>query len=412
MPDKPDIRGYVQERYARAARSMLRGQAGCCAPAPVSAGACCSPAPPPACCEGAEIAPGNEYYAPGDAQGAPDTAVQASLGCGNPVALARLYPGQVVVDLGSGGGLDVILAARRVGPTGFVYGIDMTPEMLELARVNQLRAGLANVAFVQGRIEEIPLRDGIADVIISNCVINLAPDKDAVFGECLRVLRPGGTLAVSDTVFITPPPESVTANPDLWAQCVAGALPVETYRAKLRDAGFDEVEIQVSGGVTWGPAELASAYIRARKPTADLLPLLRPATSGDEPMVHELLTACGLPLAGLEDTEMIVCEIDGAVAAAAGLEWHQGEALLRSVAVARNFRSHGLGRMVTRAAIARAREKGARQVFLLTTTASPFFVTLGFELTERSAVAPALNASPEMQGVCPATADVLRLQLS
>jgi len=237
--------------------------------------------------------------AAGDAQAAPDSAVQASLGCGNPVAIAGLYPGQVVVDLGSGGGLDVILAARRVGPTGYVYGIDMTPEMLELARVNQSRSGLSNVSFVQGRIEDVPLRDGLADVVISNCVINLAPDKDAVLGECYRVLRPGGVLAVSDTVWIKPPPQSVTASRDSWAQCVAGALPVETYRSKLASAGFGEIDIQVSGGVTWGPAELASAYIRARKPVAPLAPVFRPAAAADENAVRELLSGCGLPLAGL-----------------------------------------------------------------------------------------------------------------
>jgi SAM-dependent methyltransferase/predicted GNAT family acetyltransferase len=338
--------------------------------------------------------------------------VQASLGCGNPVAIAGLYPGQVVVDLGSGGGLDVILAARRVGPTGYVYGIDMTPEMLELARVNQSRSGLSNVAFVQGRIEDVPLRDGLADVVISNCVINLAPDKDAVLGECYRVLRPGGVLAVSDTVWIKPPPQSVTASRDSWAQCVAGALPVETYRSKLASAGFGEIDIQVSGGVTWGPAELASAYIRARKPVAPLAPVFRPAAAADENAVRELLSGCGLPLAGLDHTEVIVCELDGVVAATAGLEWHQGEALLRSIAVARQFRSHGLGRRITGEALDRAREKGAGQVFLLTTTARPFFESLGFKVVGREAVALPLQASPELQGACPATAEAMRLQLA
>lgn len=405
-----DVRDHVRERYARAARSLLAGEQACCGPGPCADS--CAPPAASECCGCSDIEPGHEHYTDEDAQGVPAAAVQTSLGCGNPPALARLHPGQVVVDLGSGGGLDAILAARKVGPTGFVYGIDMTPEMLELARANQLRAGLANIAFVQGRIEELPLADAAADVVISNCVINLAPDKDAVLRECYRVLRPGGTIAVSDTVFTAPPPAAAVADADSWARCVAGALMVDDYRAKLANAGFEEIDIQVGGSVSWGPAELASASIRARKPRALPAYGLRPAGPEDMPAVIGLLTSMNLPLAGIDDTDLTVCEVDGAVAAVAGLQWHDREVLLRSVVVSRELRAHGLGRAVVNAVVDQARAHGAKQVFLLTTTARSYFEELGFELVDRAAVPPALHASPELAGACPATADVMRLRLA
>ena len=173
----------------------------------------------------------------------PDLAVAASLGCGNPTLLAGLEPGQTVLDLGSGGGIDVLLSARRVGPDGVAYGLDMTDEMLQLARRNQREAGVVNAEFLRGTIEQIPLPDASVDVIISNCVINLSADKDAVFREAIRVLRPGGRLAISNIVLLRPLPRPAQQIMALWTGCVAGALVAGDYRAKLRAAGFADVDV-------------------------------------------------------------------------------------------------------------------------------------------------------------------------
>jgi SAM-dependent methyltransferase len=244
-----DIKEAVRDRYARAARQ-------------VAASACCSPegASAPDCCAGDPAGFGISAYAdlaPGEV---PDAARLASLGCGNPTAIAGLQPGQRVLDLGSGGGLDVFLAARQVGPTGFVYGVDMTDEMLALARANQQAAGVANAEFLKGEIEAIPLPDGAVDVVISNCVINLSTDKPAVFREAHRVLRPGGRFAVSDIVALRPLSAEERADLASWAGCVAGALTAEEYLAGLATAGFQEATVTPTHA--YGPTA-ASAVITA-----------------------------------------------------------------------------------------------------------------------------------------------------
>ena len=214
----------------------------------------------------------------------PEEAIGASLGCGNPTALATLSPGEVVLDLGSGGGIDVLLSARRVSPGGKAYGVDMTDEMLELARENQRRAGVENVEFLEGEIEDVPLPDGEVDVVISNCVINLSTDKPRVISEAFRVLKPGGRFAVSDVVFLGSKrdlPESVLQAVGLWTGCVAGALEREEYEEMLRQAGFEDVRVEVTNvydpevveGLA-GPEEIealrkvhaASAFVRAIRP--------------------------------------------------------------------------------------------------------------------------------------------------
>jgi SAM-dependent methyltransferase len=196
-----------------------------------------------------------------------------SLGCGNPTALAQLHPGEIVLDLGSGAGLDVLLSARRVTPGGHAYGVDMTDEMLALANENKARAGVANATFLKGTIEAVPLPPAAVDVVISNCVINLAADKTAVLKEAFRVLKPGGRLAVSDMVELEPLPPQVKSAMDAWAGCVAGTIPVDAYRAVVMNACFDSVEIEITN--TLGPGEarlpegsgkIASAFIRASKP--------------------------------------------------------------------------------------------------------------------------------------------------
>ena len=225
-----NIREVVQERYAEAAVRARRGQTTC----GCGAGSACGPDPIT-----------SNLYAEADAAAVPAEALVASLGCGNPTALAELKPGETVLDLGSGGGIDVLLSARRVGPTGKAYGLDMTDEMLSLARDNQQRSGLSNVEFLKGEIENIPLPDDSVDVVISNCVINLSADKDRVLREAFRVLKPGGRFAVSDVVVRGADiPEPLRRSVELWIGCVAGALEETDYRTKLVAAGFERVDIE------------------------------------------------------------------------------------------------------------------------------------------------------------------------
>lgn len=224
----------VQQRYGQAASLALAddGTAGCCGPS-----SCCGDA------AGSDPITRDLY------DGAPDGmqgALAASLGCGNPTALVDLHPGQVVLDLGSGGGLDVLLSARRVGPEGFAYGVDMTPQMLELAERNRQQAGVQNAAFLRGTIEALPLDDAAVDVVISNCVINLSPDKDAVLAEAFRVLRPAGRFAVSDVVMLRPVPDELAGIVALWTGCISGALLVGDYVAALQRAGFVQAGVEVT----------------------------------------------------------------------------------------------------------------------------------------------------------------------
>jgi arsenite methyltransferase len=205
---------------------------------------------------------GGGLYSATEIAALPAEAVAGSIGCANPVALADLRPGDDVLDLGSGGGIDVLLSARRVGPTGRAYGVDMTPEMLELARANQARAGVTNAEFLEGRIESIPLPDESVDVVVSNCVINLSADKSAVFAEAFRVLRPGGRLAVADVVADREPDAALRADPAAWSGCLAGALTRDDYRTRLTTAGFVEIEIVDDHSVAEG---LWSVFVRARR---------------------------------------------------------------------------------------------------------------------------------------------------
>jgi len=221
------IKEQVRENYARAARRVSSQDSGCCG----TAAPCGNPIT-------------SNLYADSETVALPTEAVAASLGCGNPTALAELKAGETVLDLGSGGGIDILLSARRVGPTGKAYGLDMTDEMLALARENQRKAGAQNVEFLKGEIENIPLPDNSVDVIISNCVINLSGDKDRVLAEAFRVLRPGGRFAVSDVVVRGEVPAAIRRSVELWIGCVAGALEESEYRAKLSSAGFEQVEVE------------------------------------------------------------------------------------------------------------------------------------------------------------------------
>jgi 2-polyprenyl-3-methyl-5-hydroxy-6-metoxy-1,4-benzoquinol methylase len=225
-----EIKEKVREKYGEAALRVSSGGSSCCGSAPSSLG-CVDPIT-------------SNLYDSSQTSQIPQDAVLASLGCGNPTALARLSPGETVLDLGSGGGIDVLLSARRVGPPGKAYGLDMTDEMLALARENQRKAGVANVEFLKGEIEHIPLPDNSVDVIISNCVINLSADKDQVLKEAFRVLKPGGRLAVSDVVTRGEMPPEIRERVLLWVGCIAGALEENEYRAKLAAAGFENVDLE------------------------------------------------------------------------------------------------------------------------------------------------------------------------
>lgn len=232
-----DLKAAVREKYGDAATRAANGDtASCCDPS------CCGTAP----AQGAVDPITSNLYDDAQKGSVPDGALRASLGCGNPTALAELHPGEVVLDLGSGGGIDVILSAKRVGPTGKAYGLDMTDEMLDLARRNQVEAGVSNVEFLKGEIEDVPLPDASIDVVISNCVINLSGDKDRVLAEAFRVLKPGGRFAVSDVIVRGDVPSEVRRSVELWVGCIAGALEESDYRAKLERAGFTDVAIEVT----------------------------------------------------------------------------------------------------------------------------------------------------------------------
>jgi arsenite methyltransferase len=291
MSDESELRQVVREKYGQAARRVLdavnepaTGAAACCAPTPGTINACCGGS----AFEGRTDPITSNLYINGESDELPEAALLASLGCGNPTFLAELRPGETVLDLGSGGGIDVLLSARRVGPSGKAYGLDMTDSMLELARRNQREAGIDNVEFLKGEIEAIPLPDDSVDVIISNCVINLSGDKRRVLSEAFRVLKPGGRFAVSDVVVRGEVPAQIRKSMELWVGCVAGALEESEFQRMLLDAGFTAPDIEptrfysatdaaaflASSGIeTDGLAEqidgkFMSAFVRATKPKA------------------------------------------------------------------------------------------------------------------------------------------------
>ena len=244
-----EIRQLVQAKYAQSALDMAKGAA------------CCDDS----CCDANGC--GEGYSAEEIASLGLDPSV--SLGCGNPTLLADLHPGEVVLDLGSGAGLDVLLSARRVTPGGHAYGVDMTDEMLDVARANQAKAAVSNATFLKGTIESVPLPDASVDVVISNCVINLAADKGAVLREAFRVLRPDGRFAVADMIALEELAPEAKQRLDLWAGCVAGTISLDAYTSELRGAGFDAIDLEVTREVKLEGVEgrIASAYIRARRPS-------------------------------------------------------------------------------------------------------------------------------------------------
>ena len=282
LTDREDVREIVRQKYGEAALRILQGSSSCCG----SDDSCCGAEKNNSCCENADDQITTNLYSDKEASEIPETALLASLGCGNPTALAQLKEGEIVLDLGSGGGIDVLLSARRVGPTGFAYGLDMTDEMLALAEKNKAEAGAENVKFLKGHIEDVPLPDNSVDVIISNCVINLSVDKRQVLKEAFRVLKPGGRFAVSDVVADGEIPNAVRKDMEAYVGCVAGALERDEYLSLLREAGFVDPSIEPTRRYKfsdlpgeWDKSDLTEAqrrllddkiiggFIRANKPS-------------------------------------------------------------------------------------------------------------------------------------------------
>jgi N-acetylglutamate synthase-like GNAT family acetyltransferase/2-polyprenyl-3-methyl-5-hydroxy-6-metoxy-1,4-benzoquinol methylase len=412
------ITSVVREKYGEAARRVLSGEgipADCCGKT-----GCCSGAAAPSC----DPITSN-LYATGQTDELPSAAVLASLGCGNPTALAELHPGEVVLDLGSGGGIDVLLSARRVGPTGKAYGLDMTDEMLALAKQNAEEAGVTNVEFLRGRIEQIPLPGNSVDVIISNCVINLSGDKRAVLAEAFRVLKPGGRFAVSDVIVRGEAPAEVRKSMELWIGCVAGALEEQEFLVLLREVGFENPSIEPTriyqaedaaaflAGSGLDVDKLAreidgrfmSGFVRATKPVA----AIRHAVGGDLPGVEQLLVTSHLPTDGVAEAldGFLVAEHAGKVVGVVGVEECGEYGLLRSTAVSPEWRRRGLGRQLVQRAIAEAESKGVRALYLLTTTAEQYFPGFGFSTTSRESVPDAVRRTGEFTSACPASATVM-----
>lgn len=408
-----DIREDVRKKYAQAITKKLS----CC-----GAGACHNPVT------------GNLYES-NEIEGLPEDIVKGSFGCGNPTALAELHAGEIVLDLGSGAGLDVLLSAKRVGPYGKAYGLDMTDEMLAVAKENQDRSEITNVEFLKGHIEAIPLLDNTIDVIISNCVINLSGDKDKVLQEGYRVLKPGGRLAISDIVLTRALPPSVQKNLTAWAGCIAGALLEEEYKEKLLSAGFTNIEIvrtrtyefskeqadvlladlsdierkDLSGG-------LVSAFIRAKKP-ADMLVVdeeytIRTARDSDLSMIDKLLLANGLTTSGVREnlSNFLVAECES-VAGVIGIEFAGHGVMLRSMAISQELRKRGIGSALFSRSLEIARAAGMEDAYLLTNTAEKFVARWGFQKIKRTEIPADLMQSSALNNFCPVSSICMKLKL-
>ena len=406
-----EIREKVRQRYARAitAKTGCGGGSGCCGSGAGKATAAIT---------------GNLYTA-NDVAGLSPELVEASFGCGNPTALTPLYAGEVVLDLGSGAGLDVILSAQRVGPGGMAYGLDMTDEMLATANANKAKLGVANVEFLKGHIEQIPLPDNSVDVVISNCVINLSVDKDAVFREIHRVLKPGGRMAVSDVVTLKPLPEWLRQNLAVWTGCIAGALSIDEFKTKLRAAGFADPSVEVTRvydplDLGFDPAEtrdaIGSAFIRAQKAKQVLQPgmdfLIRPATAVDFPAIHALLTSASLPVEGADAAsgEYVVADLAGKVVGTLGVEKSGGTALLRSFAVQTDFRKQGIGEALVRHVLGQLKFEGISPLYILTNTAEAFAARFGFVKISREEIPAALLTGSALGTACPTSSTCMKLE--
>ncbi|SMC45041.1 arsenic resistance N-acetyltransferase ArsN2 [Sporomusa malonica] len=419
------IREVVRKKYANA----ITAKKGCCGGAG-SRTSCCDTS----LSKATQMITGN-LYSETEVQGLSTDLVATSFGCGNPTALAELYAGEVVLDLGSGAGLDVLLSAKRVGPYGKAYGLDMTDEMLEEARQNQQKSGISNAEFLKGHIEDIPLPDNSVDVIISNCVINLSFDKDQVLQECFRVLKSGGRFAVSDIVLKKAIPSKLQQDLIAWAGCIAGALSDAEYQGKLQAAGFKNVEIQVTRvydfadlhselfsqlskeELTQLQGAVVSAFIRARKPSITACKgvdyQIREATAADLSKVSQLIVSAGLPTAGVESSinNFLVASNKGnELLAVIGMERSGSYGLLRSLAVASSSRKQGIAAQLVTTALSKARSSGIKEVYLLTETAEKYLKQFGFNKVSRAEVPASLLNDSALNSICPACSTCMRLE--
>jgi N-acetylglutamate synthase-like GNAT family acetyltransferase/2-polyprenyl-3-methyl-5-hydroxy-6-metoxy-1,4-benzoquinol methylase len=410
------IKAAVRERYARAIAEPAQG-----------------------CCGDGEVRPRGTLartagYDPTELQGVPAGAVESSFGCGNPLALVEVLPGDVVLDLGSGAGLDCLLAASRVGPTGRVIGLDMTPEMIERARAHAREVGVTNVEFRQGEMERMPVGAATVDWIISNCVICLSPDKDAVFREMARVLKPGGQVSVSDVV-ADALPEALRRDPTLWSACMGGAIPEDDYLARMAAAGLADARVEarlvyeraqiaafVEAAITRGDlrgddaralregvdgfvGHIASARIRAERPVVGPRGErvgIRAAASGDLGAVERLLREAELPPddAAAHLRNFLVAEAGGVLVGCAGFEAYGPDALFRSLAVTPAYRGRGLARALMRRLTTRARAAGVDRAWGLTFTIPGLLGRWGFVAVDRAAAPSAIRQTGQFAGCC------------
>jgi len=421
----------------------------------VKSGSCCGPTTAAAMGECGCGSPTALGYSKAELAGLPEGAVVNSFGCGNPAAFSDVREGEVVLDVGAGAGIDCLVAARRVGPTGRVIGLDMTPAMIEKARDNARQAGVTNVEFRLGEAEAMPVADATADWVISNCVINLAPDKKKVFREVVRVLKPGGRVAISDLVFADDAPElpaSLATDPELYIACVAGAVRESKYLAAMLEAGL--VDVAVTARMTYGEDALQgffretlerleggerlesfltdlkgavagrvwSARIVGRKPgepvrEPERLPepvTVEEARTDDASAIEGILATVGLPGLGVREHNgnFLVARAGGRVFGCVGLELYGGTALLRSLAVLPELRGQGLGARLAGEILERARSLGASEVVLLTTTVQAMAAAMGFEAVPRESVPPAVRGSWEFRADCCGAATCMRLTLA
>lgn len=438
--NEKEIKEAVRRRYSEAIKQPTTSCCGPSAPQTVSrASSCCGPTAVEQKGTFVKIA----GYDSDELNRLPADAVQNSFGCGNPLAFAGVQPGQVVLDIGSGAGIDCFIAAEKVGPAGKVIGLDMTPEMIERARKNAREAGIANVEFRFGEAEKMPVEDLSVDWVISNCVINLSPDKPAVFGEIARILRPGGRISISDIV-AQELPEPVRQSRDAWTGCLAGAISEEAYVKGLEAAGLRDVRVttrtvydasQLKGlfassccGIGEGSGQDASALSEAAagkiwsarfegvKPQpASVEPeiTIEPAKPEDLPAIEALVNEVGLPAdVAPHLSDFLVARHQGAVVGSVGMEVRGPDALFRSLAVTPAYRGSGLGRRLYQALVEKARGRGVRRAYLLTTSIATLAESWGFRRIDRDQVPAAIRETTQFRGGCCSSAVAMSQELS
>lgn len=340
------------------------------------------------------------------------TETPASFGLGDLRSIARFSPGETVLDLGSGPGRDLLLAAEAVGPSGRAIGVDLIADMRERARAAADARGLKNVSVIEGDLESLPIPSNSIDVVISNCVINLVSDKRIALAEAFRVLRPGGRLAVLDTAFASEPGEQVRSDSSAWACCEAGGLVESEYVDMLQQVGFANVSLdRINSGCCGSSTTLSSSVaVTARKPESDEKATIRPAVKSDSEKLQTLLDDAGLPTEGLSIEDALVAVNDGQVVGSVAVERHGNSALLRSLVVTPETRGRGLGKRLTQGAMEVASKAGAKDLYLLTTDAARFFEHFGFAEVDRDeAFINAPSAEFNIEDCDPASA--MRLSL-